>query len=376
MANAEGVNPARHEIERQLERMLAHPLFEARAKQARIFAFLVKGALTRRKIDEKALFVKFFTLEHYKDGTTHVRTNVSYVRKLLKEYYAGDGASDPVIITLPAPLRSSKRKKNYKIVKRPAGQAYRPEFSYNPRAPIAKQFAIANHLLRGSPEQVERALWKFNEIYKAEPGHPDVLLGFTETVACQMLIGGVYSEDLRVHVVAGGLKWIDELDRSTADAWRMHNVRGLLHFVGGAMDKAKKEFGIALRLDRSATISRGWYTLFLFATGKEQEATRLYALVSEENVSNAQTQAVYGLYLSTAKRFEDAERAFEQSLALDRNCWPAHYGLTQLYLETGKPEKAQEHAKRLEQLVEPAEYQDLKRKMNAISQGPDSGRVV
>lgn len=359
MANAEGVNPSRHEVELQLARMLAHPLFRARDLQARIFGFLVKGALGKRKIDEKALLVKFFTLEHYKNAATHVRTNVSYMRKLLNDYYEGDGANDPVIIALPAPKRSSKRKKNYKIVKRPAGEAYRPEFSYNPRAPIAKQFAIANHLLGGSPEQVERALWKFDEIYKAEPKHPDVLLGFTETVACQMLIGGVYHEDLRAHVVAGGLKWIDELDRSTADAWRMHNVAGLLHFVGGATDKAKKEFGIALRLDRSATISRGWYTLFLVATGKEQEASRLQALNSEENVSNAQTQAMYGLYLSKAQRFEDAERTFEQSLALDRNCWPAHWGLTQLYVAMGNQEKAIHHARRLEALVEPADYQTI-----------------
>lgn len=372
MANAEGVNPSRHEVEQQLARMLAHPLFRAKDLQGRIFAFLVKSALAKRKIDEKALFVKFFTLEHYKNAATHVRTNVSYVRKLLNDYYEEGGANDPVIIALPAPERSSRRKKNYRIVKRPAGEAYRPQFSYNPRAPIAKQFAIANHLVGGSPEQVERALWKFNEIYKAEPTHPDVLLGFTETVSSQVLFGGVYPEDLRAHVVAGGHQWIDGLDRSTADAWRIHNVRALLHFVGGAMDKAKKEFGIALRLDRSATISRGWYTLFLLATGKGEEAARLQALNSEENVSDAQTQAIYGLYLSKAKRFEDAERSFEQSLALDRNCWLSHIGLTQLYLASGDQEKAAHHAKRLESLVEPAEYQTIMSRLgpNEIRKGP------
>ena len=369
MANAEGVNPSRHEIELQLERMLAHPLFRAKDLQARIFAFLVTSALDRQEVIELTLFGEFYPREKFADGSNKVRTNVNHLRRLLREYNEKDGRDDPVIIALPAPERSSKRKKNYKIVKRPAGEAYRPEFSYNPRAPIAKQFAIANHLLGGSPEQVERALWKFDEIYQAEPNHPDVLLGFTETVACQMLIGGVYHEDLRVHVVAGGLRWIDGLDRSTADAWRMHNVRGLLHFVGGAMDKAKKEFGIALRLDRSATISRGWYTLFLVATGKEQEAARLQAIKSEENVSNAQTQAMYGLYLSKAKRFDDAERSFEQSLALDRNCWPAHYGLTQLYLAMGNQEKAIHHAKRLESLVEPAEYEAMKNRLGLRPQG-------
>ena len=361
MANAEGVNPARHEIERQLERMLAHPLFQARDLQGRIFGFLVRSALSKRKIDERTLFIKFFTLEHYKNATTHVRTNVSYVRKLLKEYYEDEGKDDAVIITLPAPERSSKRKKHFTIVKRPPGEAYKPQFSYNPRAPIAKQFAIANHLLTGSPEQVERALWKFNEIDKAAPNHPDAVLGLAETVACQMLLG-VWWKEAHATLIAALLAGIKAMEK--ADAWRVHNVRGVLYTIEGNFIAAKKEFGIALRLDRGATIKRGWYTLFLQATGKAQEAAKLQGLNSEEDVSNAPAQAVYGLFLLKAGQLKEAERAFTQSLALDRNCWFAHFGMTQLSLETGNQQKARDHAKRLESLVEPAEYRTILSRLN------------
>jgi tetratricopeptide (TPR) repeat protein len=369
MANAEGVNPSRHEIELQLERMLAHPLFEARAKQARIFAFLVNNALGGKQIDEKDIFQEFFTDKRYAEGTTSVRTNIRHIRReLLESYYKGDGKDDPVIIALPAPERSSKRKKHFKVVKRPAGKAYAPEFSYNPRAPIAKQFAIANHLLTGSPEQVERALWKFNEIDKAAPNHPDAILGLAETVACQMLLG-VWWKEAHATLIAALLAGIKAIEK--ADAWRVHNVRGVLHTIEGNFIAAKKEFGIALRLDRGATIKRGWYTLFLQATGKAHEAAKLQGLNSEEDVSNAQTQAVYGLYLLKAGQLKDAERTFTQSLTLDRNCWLAHLGIAQTHLMAGNKEKAREHVKRLAALIEPAEFQII---LGTLGAAKPSGR--
>ena len=74
--------------------------------------------------------------------------------------------------------------------------------------------------------------------------------------------------------------------------------------------------------------------------------------------------ALHGVYLCKAGHYEEAERAFAQALELDRNCWPAHYGITQLYLSTGRQEQAAEHSKRLEALVEPAEYEDMMRRLN------------
>ena len=138
--NAEGVNPAGHEVERQLDRMLAHPLFRARAKQVSVFEYLVRSALDGKEINEMILFMKFFKDKLREDeDITHVRTTVSYIRRdLLEKYYAEDGSDDPVIIALPAPERISLPGGKYKIVKRPPREAYAPEFRYNPRGPIWK----------------------------------------------------------------------------------------------------------------------------------------------------------------------------------------------------------------------------------------------
>jgi tetratricopeptide (TPR) repeat protein len=146
----------------------------------------------------------------------------------------------------------------------------------------------------------------------------------------------------------------------------LQNMSGLLHFCGGDLDRAGEAFNRALALDRQATIDRGWYIHFLFAKGQEEEALRLLSLLAGERVSNAQIQAIHGLYLNKAKRYEEAARAFALALALDRNCWPAHYGLAQAYLATAEQEKAAEHLERLEALVEPQEYEEMKRRLNLL----------
>jgi hypothetical protein len=54
-------------------------------------------------------------------------------------------------------------------------------------------------------------------------------------------------------------------------------------------------------------------------------------------------------------------------LALDRNCWIAHYGLALMHLALDNRDKAGEHGARLEALVEPAEFEFLRQQ---LGQGP------
>src|SRR5207249_1949573 len=153
----------------------------------------------------------------------------------------------------------------YRIVRHPPGKAYAPEFSYNPRSTVAKEFAIANHLLRGSPAQIDQGHQHLEKIFKLEADHPDVILGAAEAIAGKMLLG-MYEDYLRDTLVAAFLDWTQNIAPQVPNYWRVPMVRGLLYFCGGNQDAAAKEFENALRLDRQSVISRGWYTYFLFET--------------------------------------------------------------------------------------------------------------
>ena len=198
--------PMRHEVERQLDRMLAHPLFQARAKQASVFEYLVRSALDGREVNEMILFTEFFKDKLREDeDTSHVRTTVSYIRRdLLEKYYAEDGSDDPVIIALPAPERIPLPGGKYNIVKLPPGTAYRPQFRYNPRSEIARDFALANHLAMGGPSEIEQSLWRFDAILKREPGHPDAVLGFVEVLGLNSCLGFTRTNRCARHSLAAG----------------------------------------------------------------------------------------------------------------------------------------------------------------------------
>ena len=362
MANAQGMKPSRHEVERQLDRLLADEVIASNQNPAKALRYIVGRALGGHKVTEIDLLGDVFGKTSFAEDDTRARVTMDRLRTLLADYYKGDGQYDPVIITLPGPKKTAAGKR----IKFSPGEAYTPSFSYNPTSWMAKELALAHRLLiGGSPSQIQRAQKHLENIYRAEPGNPEAMLGTIEAWGV-MLMQGILGTP-HVTLVAGPLLWIDRIEEETGATWRTHGLRALLHFTLGETQKAKEEFDKALELNRPATISRGWYTHFLFFTGHEEQALRLLALQAEEHIDDAPTQAVYGTYLMRAHRHEEAEQAFEKSLALDRNCWIAHYGLMQMYRELGDQTKANEHAKRVEELVEPAEFEDLKRRVDAPS---------
>lgn len=355
---AGNVQPSRAEIERQLDWMLLHPLFRVREKQAEILQHVVRSVLAGETITETHIQQEIFPDPPYDPEVSNVRTNVNSLRKTLRDdYYAGDGHSDPVIIALPDP--KEHQTPSGKLIKLKPGEAYTPTFSYNPRAPIAKQFALAHYFMHGGLPEIERSLKHLAAIQKTEPNHPEAALSFAEAAGCQLLLLGTPGEEGRGVLIDGLLALIELRVPAGTDEWRTHNVRGFLFTVNGQFEKAGIEFDRALALDRQATISRCWYTVFLHLTGREQEALQLFALLADEGVTDAGVKALYGVYLCRAGKYVDAERLFGQALMLDRNSWPAHYGMVLLCIETGRKDLGIEHAKRLQALVEPEEFERM-----------------
>jgi tetratricopeptide (TPR) repeat protein len=362
---AGSVQPSRAEIERQLDRMLAHPVFRAREKQAEILAHMVRSVLAGEEITETHIQQEVFPDPPYDPEVSNVRTNVNSLRKTLRDdYYAGDGENDPVIIALPDPTEH-KTPSGKRIKLRP-GEAYTPTFSYNPRAPLAKQFALAHYFMHGTLPGIERALKQLADIQSEEPGHPEAALSFAEAAGCQLLMLGTTEEEGRGVLIDGLFALIEQCAPQGTEDWRVHNVRGFLFTVNGQFESAENEFAQALRLDRPATINRCWYALFLHLMGREQESLQLFKMLADDGVTNAQIYAVYGVFLFRSNRNEEAEHMLAQALTFDRNCWTAHYGLTQLYVETGQKNLAVKHAKRLKTLVEPEEFERMLRGMTSV----------
>ena len=103
MTNAEGINPARHEVEQQLARILADEVVASHPQPAKLLSFIVARALDGEDISEKLIREWVFPNPLYREDSNIARVAMDKVRKLLAEYYADEGEGDPVIIGLPQP---------------------------------------------------------------------------------------------------------------------------------------------------------------------------------------------------------------------------------------------------------------------------------
>ena len=353
MANTGSFTPSKHEVERQLDLLLADEDIASHPQAAKLLKFIVEKTLEGEEITEKLIRAHVFPNPPYKEDSNIARVTMDKVRRLLVNYYNDEGEDDPVVIALPASPKGRKR------VKFQAGEAYTPHFTYNPSGWIARELAIAYQLLRGSPAQMNRALAHFSKVERAAPNHPEVALGILEHWGMALMMGTIPIPDQTTFI--GPLLWLRQVENAMGASWRTHNVRALLYFVAGERKLASEAFDEALTLDRQETIGRGWYLLFLFETGKEEQALRLMGLLAEQDAGNALAHAIHGGYLSRAHRHDEAELAFSKSLELDRNCWPAHYGMTRMYEALGRKKQAKEHEKRLKELLEPQELEQMGR---------------
>ncbi len=208
---------------------------------------------------------------------------------------------------------------------------------------------------------MDQAVLHFSNAARAEPNHPEAMLGLLEHWAMKLLIGAV--GDPHITLVAGPLAWLDGFEKENGANWRTHHIRAMLRFFVGEKKEAAGEFEKALKLDRKATVARGGYTDFLFRTGREEQALHLMELEAEERADNAQAHAVYAIHLARVRRYDEARRVFAKCLLLDPNCWAAHFGIWGMFLALGETEMAEAHARHLEALVTPEEFAFLSRKL-------------
>ena len=162
--------PTTQEVERQLERMLANPVFTEAETQAKLLDYLVKAAFAGKVVTEKTIIADlfpFYLRDPSKTGpepSSIVRVFKNKLLERLDEYYERHGAGDLVLIAL-----LSTRKKGYKPR---LGQAYRPIFRYNPDSPIDQDYRRGlYHLDQCTPADDSIALDYFEAVLKQKSEH-------------------------------------------------------------------------------------------------------------------------------------------------------------------------------------------------------------
>ncbi|HUN56493.1 MAG TPA: hypothetical protein VMU41_00120 [Candidatus Binataceae bacterium] len=324
--------PPHPHIQRQLERMLASPVFLEAETQARLLAHLVEKALAGEQVTELTIMEELFPT-YIGSASAIVRVHKNSLRDRIEEYYEKHGGDSLVLVTLPA----LPRKKGYKP---PPGAAYKPSFKYNPLHPVDQDFRRGMYYLaQCAPSDDNLALDYFASALKREPGHAAAHTGIAEVYLRRAMYYHVYVTPAKSLILAQ--KSIEQALRCDAVTWRANAVQGMLHCFYRRWEKAQASFDLALKDSEAQTRYGAWYyPAFLMARGESAEALHLASERARENPEDLPSQIMHGIFLYLARRFDDAVFALALAETMSVRHWLTHTTSALLALARNEPAAA------------------------------------
>ncbi|QOY86708.1 hypothetical protein [Paludibaculum fermentans] len=85
----------------QLHRVVESQIFRDSAKKCKFLRYVVEESILGNEIKETTVGIEIYKPDYDPCVDAHVRVAAREIRAMLKQYYAGEGASDEVVIELP-----------------------------------------------------------------------------------------------------------------------------------------------------------------------------------------------------------------------------------------------------------------------------------
>ena len=208
------------------------------------------------------------------------------------------------------------------------------------------------HSYRQSPEHLEKALEYFELALEKDPNYALAYAGIADTRFARALRGLVPPREALPTSKAAALKAM-ELDDTLAEA---HGVlAGHKYWYEWDWAGAETEFRRAIELDPNYADARVFYSRFLSAMRRPEEAIAEIGRALELDPFSYLFQYVHGLDLLDASRYDDAIAQFRKTLGTEPNFPWAHRGLWLAFHRKGIQKDALEAAKKHFELMRNSE---------------------
>lgn len=141
-----------------------------------------------------------------------------------------------------------------------------------------------------------------------------------------------------------------EIDENDAAA---NAAMGLISHQDGEYSTAEASFRKAIDSDPHYTSARSYYGAFLFSNQRYKEALTQFEFAAKDPANSGRTQVFTNIALCNIQleRFDDAIKAYDKALRLDRLNEPALIGITEVLLQKKNFERAQHYYNRLVRMI-------------------------
>jgi serine/threonine-protein kinase len=193
------------------------------------------------------------------------------------------------------------------------------------------------HWNKRTEEGLKKAIEYFEQARERDPGYALAYAGLADCYALLGDYGFLPPRDAYPKAKAAAEKAL-ELDDTLAEA---HTS---LAFAKVQYDwdwpGAEREFQKALALNPNYATAHQWYSEYLSAMGRHDEALREIRRAQELDPLSLIIHAVVGRALYFARRYDEAAEQCRQTVELDPNFGVAHLFLGRIYLAAGKYDEA------------------------------------
>jgi TolB-like protein/tetratricopeptide (TPR) repeat protein len=335
----------------ELEKILSSPGFTRSERLSKFLRFVVEEELRGKaaEVKESLVGIEVFGRKPGYDSRQDsvVRTEAAKLRARLSQYYAGDGAADPVVIELPKGGYTPVFRQPERTIEEAAPGPERARPRLVKRLRLTTMLAVLGLVLAAS------ALWWVQHKSAPIPIAVLPLTNLSEDPANDYFADGLTGEIIRNLSIVDGLAV-----RSQTSSFAFKGKPRNLHEVGrqlqvdyileGSVQRAGQELRI------NAQVVRVWDDLPLWSGKFDRELTDVFAIqdeISRGIVNNLRLKlgrgrrryetstGAYDLYLrgralGIERGFSNANRSigpFEEAIAKDPSFAPAYAGLAQAH---------------------------------------------
>jgi serine/threonine protein kinase/cytochrome c-type biogenesis protein CcmH/NrfG len=185
-------------------------------------------------------------------------------------------------------------------------------------------------------EALRKGIEYFNQAIEQDPGYAVAYAGLSDSYALLALRGVVPPREGLLRARAAARKAL-EIDDSLAEAYAsLAHVR--LH--DWDWPGLEKEFKRALELNPGHAIAYHWYSEYLMAMGRSDEAIEAVKHAQEIDPLSSVISGTLAIALYFARRYDQAIECLKEALKIDANHFALHFRLGQSYLVKGMCEEA------------------------------------
>jgi tetratricopeptide (TPR) repeat protein len=312
MTSKKETDPAEEDVRNQLQRVLTSKLFVANQNSAEFLRVVVDKSLKGEPIKQSILGYELFPKRYLKGDFADVRITALKLRRLLADYYEQEGRNDRILIKFQTPPSRKTRL--------PAGKAYTPIFSFNAFFPAEAEYQKGLvHQSRLTPTGFADAILCFEKAIDMQPRHAAAHAALAENY-CTLTIFACPKPRMLLATARAAAEKAIQIDKTF---WQGHAALAAIDTCLWNWDKAEASFQSALRCDEAETMNYPWYSFYLLAVRRTNDAMRLVKKRVRREPHNPGAQRIYWLFMYLTRRYHRALHGLLDLLEFFEYDWAA-----------------------------------------------------